>query len=52
MTPRDRPDEIEVTPAMIAAGKEALREYSFADDMGYVIECVYRAMAYARADAS
>lgn len=29
-----------------------LREYGFADDPRYVLECVYRAMAYASASAS
>lgn len=43
---------IEVTPAMIEAGKSALAEYGFRDEIEYVIESVYRAMAYAKADAS
>jgi hypothetical protein len=44
--------EIEVTPAMLAAGKSALLEHSFSDDLFDVIEDVFRAMAYARADAA
>ena len=38
--------ELEVTDRMIKAGLDELREHSFADDIIYVIECVYRAMAY------
>ena len=46
-------EEIEVTAAMISAGLSELREHSFAEDAGYVLECVYRAMGYAtRASAS
>lgn len=48
---RDRP-EIEVTPEMVAAGLQALSEHSFSDELPYVLESVYRAMAYARALAS
>ena len=39
--------EIEVTPAMIAAGMKELREHSYGEDIRFVLESVYRAMAYA-----
>ena len=48
----ERGQEIEVTPEMVEAGKQALSEYSFADDVSYVIESVFRAMLYARSVAS
>ncbi len=44
--------EIEVTPEMVAAGLEALREHHYGDDLGYMLESVFRAMAYASAAAS
>ena len=51
---RDRPADaeggeefIQVTPAMIAAGVDELREHALGDDWGCVLEDVYRAMAYA-----
>lgn len=43
---------IEITPAMIEAGMDALREYHLGDDMSYVIEMVYRAMHYEYISAS
>lgn len=39
-------DEVEVTPAMIEAGLEELRQHSFGEELPYLLECVYRAMAY------
>ena len=42
--------EIEITPAMIAAGLEELRDHNYAGDTDYMLECVYRAMAYAARD--
>jgi len=46
---KDRPAlEIEVTQAMIDAGLCELREHHLGDDLGYMVESVYRAMAYAR----
>lgn len=39
--------EIEISPAMIAAGLAELGDHSFGSEMSYVIECVYRAMTYA-----
>ena len=38
--------EIEVTPAIIEAGKAELREHRYVDDTDYMLEAVYRAMAY------
>jgi len=43
---------IEITPAMIEAGMDALREYHLGDDMSYVIEMVYRAMHHENLSAS
>lgn len=37
---------IEVTPAMIQAGLDQLREHHIGDDLAYVLETVFRAMAY------
>lgn len=37
---------IPVTSAMVDAGLAALFEYSFGEDIRYVLESVYRAMAY------
>ncbi len=39
--------EIEVTPEMVCAGLEELREHHLGDDMAYVVESVFRTMAYA-----
>ena len=39
--------EIEVTPEMIEAGLEELSEHRYGSDARYVLESVYRAMAYA-----
>jgi hypothetical protein len=44
--------EIEVTPAMIAAGVEEMTEHNFGCDTAYVLGCVYRAMAYAALSAA
>jgi hypothetical protein len=37
---------IEVTPEMIAAGLEELRDHHLGDDWPYVLESVFRAMLY------
>lgn len=44
--------EIEVTPEMAAAGLAEFREHRYDTDVWYMLECVYRAMSYASADAS
>lgn len=44
--PRETP-EIVVTPEMVAAGIEELFEHKITNDWAYVVECVFRAMAYA-----
>lgn len=46
------PDEIEVTPAMVSAGLDELREHSFGDEPSYVLESIYRAMSYAALSAA
>jgi hypothetical protein len=38
--------EIEVTAAMIEAGMAEWREHHFGDDPRYVLESIFRAMAY------
>jgi len=38
--------EIVVTPKMIAAGLSELKERNFRDDIPWILECVFRAMAY------
>ena len=40
--------EIVVTPEMVKAGVQDYGEFSRAEDIGYVLESVYRAMEYAR----
>jgi hypothetical protein len=44
--------EIVVTPEMVNAGIEELREHTIGEDWNYVLECVFRAMAYENLDAS
>ncbi len=44
--------EIEVTNEAIRAGIEEMRQHNLGDDWGYVLECVYRAMAYESVSAS
>ena len=44
--------EIEVTPAMIAAGVEEMMQHHFGSETAYVLECLYRAMAYAALSAA
>ncbi len=41
-----------VTPEMIRAGIDELREHSIGDDWNYVLECVYRVMFYESVAAS
>jgi hypothetical protein len=48
----DRPVLIEVTPQMVEAGLSELREHHFGGDLAYIVECVFRAMVYARDSAS
>lgn len=43
---------VEITPEMIAAGLEEMREHRLGDDPAYVLESVFRAMAYASPFAS
>jgi len=43
---------IAVTPGMIEAGLQELREHHIGDDLAYVLECVFRAMAYESLPAS
>ena len=43
---------IDVTPAMVAAGLDELRQHMYDTDVPYMLESVYRAMAYASLDAS
>lgn len=43
---------IAITPEMIEAGLGELREHHYDTDVGYMLECVYRAMAYAKPAAS
>lgn len=56
MIRRDRPadeiEEIEVTPAMIEAGINEMREHHYEGDVRYMLESVYRAMAYSKRSAS
>lgn len=44
--------EIEVTAEMLDAGMAELAEHRLLDDPRYVLECVFRAMAYVRERAS
>ena len=50
--PRDRPAQIEVTETMIDAGREEFQRHHYDADVGWMLESVYRAMAYASLDAS
>lgn len=43
---RDRLVEIVVTPQMVEAGTNELREFRLGDDLGYLAEMVFRAMVY------
>lgn len=53
MEDRDRAvQEIQITQEMIEAGLDEMRQHQIGDDLGYVVECVYRAMAYSRFSAS
>ena len=44
--------EIEVTPKMVEAALDEMRQNNFGGDMAYMAECIYRAMAYACPAAS
>lgn len=48
----DKSEEIVVTQDMIAAGIEELRQHRLPGDWPYLLECVFRAMAYAKLSAS
>ena len=39
--------EIEVTKEMLDAGLEVLCEHTYGGDARYMVECIYRQMAYA-----
>ena len=43
---KDAGIEIEVTSAMVDAGMDALSEHHLYEDLRYVVECIFRAMAY------
>ena len=43
---------IVVTEAMVRAGLDEMNEHQYAEELGYVLECVYRAMAYESDSAS
>ncbi len=49
---RARSVELPVTPEMVEAGLAELRQHNFGDDVRYMLECVFRAMAYESLDAS
>jgi len=38
--------EIVVTPTMVAAGLDEMSRHSYGEEISYVLECVFRAMAY------
>lgn len=38
--------QIVVTPEMVSAGLEEMRQHNFGEDLGYILESVFRAMAY------
>ena len=40
-------EEVLVSAEMVAAGLSEMAEHSFGDDLGYVLECVFRQMLYA-----
>ena len=40
-------EDIKVTPRMIDAGLEELRDHNFMECPRHLMECVYRAMVYA-----
>lgn len=46
---RDRPDEMEISAAMMEAGKLELRERTLGEDLGEVARAVFRAMLVASA---
>ena len=49
---RERPPEIVVSPAMIDAGLEEFRSHHYGGDTRYMLESVFREMAYASVSAS
>jgi hypothetical protein len=48
----DRPAEIVVTQEMVNEGLDELARHHYCDDIRYILECVFRAMAYASPSAS
>ncbi len=50
MAERPTSDEIEITPAMVKAGVDALREIYLGADLGDAAKAVYFAMEYQRLD--
>ena len=44
--------EIEVTSAMIAAGREELLGHPIGGDLDYMLESVFRSMSYAALDSA
>lgn len=44
--------EIEVTAEVVKAGMYEIADHQHGDDIGYILVYVYRAMDYAREDAS
>ena len=44
--------EIEITDAMTEAGMDELRQHQLPGDWPYVLECIFRAMAYESPSAS
>ena len=44
--------EISVSDAMIAAGIDEIQSHKIGADLGYIVECVFRAMAYVKVEAS
>ena len=45
-------DEIIVTEHMVSAGLNEIRRHQFDADLPYVVECVFRSMAYPSLEAS
>lgn len=46
MSTAESPPEIIVSPEMVDAGLHELQERSYGEDISYVLEAVFRAMAY------
>jgi hypothetical protein len=48
----NRPPEIVVTSEMVDEGVTELTRHHYGDDVRYMLECVFRAMAYVSPSAS